>query len=249
MKNLLKKKPVLAASAFSVFILTITTVSVVSSNANIGLIVDGKEVTPDVTPQIIDGRVMVPVRWVSEAFDTEVEWDEDHRNVIIHQNEGPYEATTLEEKLQQDLPAPSEDIRFEDASDEEITAYLEEAGDWLLKSIFAASPTSGEDKAEQEKQAIFAHLSPLFTEDVIADYFHRGYKKEHAMYIKQGVDIQRLADYYDQHEVNVTKVEEGVVGIEVKATLTAEGIVLTHQSTVRYDEHGFVFESFNASRN
>lgn len=32
------------------------------------LIVDGEELQPDVPPQVLDGRTMVPLRWVAEAL-------------------------------------------------------------------------------------------------------------------------------------------------------------------------------------
>lgn len=41
----------------------------------IKLLVNGKEIQSDVPIQVFDGRVMVPVRWVSEALGANVEWD------------------------------------------------------------------------------------------------------------------------------------------------------------------------------
>ncbi len=49
----------------------------------IKLIVNGKEVIPNVPPQIINGTVMVPVRFVSEALGAKVEWDSTRNAVII----------------------------------------------------------------------------------------------------------------------------------------------------------------------
>ncbi|MGI6550403.1 MAG: copper amine oxidase N-terminal domain-containing protein [Syntrophomonadales bacterium] len=47
------------------------------------LLVNGHEVTCDVAPQIIDGRTMVPVRWVAEALGAEVNWDAQNNAVNI----------------------------------------------------------------------------------------------------------------------------------------------------------------------
>jgi len=47
------------------------------------LLVNGREIQPDVPPRIIGDRVMVPVRWVSEALGADVEWDEEYRTVKI----------------------------------------------------------------------------------------------------------------------------------------------------------------------
>ena len=45
--------------------------------------VGGNEVTLDVPPQIISGRTMVPVRFISEALGAEVGWDNDTKTVSI----------------------------------------------------------------------------------------------------------------------------------------------------------------------
>jgi len=45
--------------------------------------VGGKKTTLDVAPEIIDGRTMVPVRTVSEAFDAKVDWNNELQQVII----------------------------------------------------------------------------------------------------------------------------------------------------------------------
>lgn len=53
------------------------------ANEPIKLIVNGKEIKPDVPPQIIGDRTMVPVRWIAEALGAEVEWDAATKTVII----------------------------------------------------------------------------------------------------------------------------------------------------------------------
>jgi hypothetical protein len=61
----------------------------------ITLIVNGKKVETDVAPQIINGRVMVPVRSVSEAMGAEVTWDNERKSVIIKKQEGPKPIASL----------------------------------------------------------------------------------------------------------------------------------------------------------
>ncbi|NLW06604.1 MAG: copper amine oxidase N-terminal domain-containing protein, partial [Clostridia bacterium] len=51
------------------------------------LLFNGQELASDVPPQIIDGRVLVPVRVVSEAFKAEVNWDEENNTVAIYASE------------------------------------------------------------------------------------------------------------------------------------------------------------------
>lgn len=54
-----------------------------AANETIRLFVNGQEVVPDVPPVIIDGRVMVPARFIAEPLGATVEWDGDNRTVII----------------------------------------------------------------------------------------------------------------------------------------------------------------------
>lgn len=55
----------------------------VTASQNIRLIINGQEIETDVPPQMIDGRVMVPARFVAEPLGATVEWDEDSSSVII----------------------------------------------------------------------------------------------------------------------------------------------------------------------
>jgi len=49
----------------------------------IKLIINGKELKPDISPQIIDGRTMVPIRFVAEALGLDVKWDAANNAVVI----------------------------------------------------------------------------------------------------------------------------------------------------------------------
>lgn len=50
------------------------------------MLVDNKSVTLDAPPCIVDSRTLVPVRAISEAYDTEVNWDEETKTVSIITN-------------------------------------------------------------------------------------------------------------------------------------------------------------------
>jgi hypothetical protein len=52
----------------------------------IRIVVNGKEVTGDVPPQIVDGRTLVPLRTVADALGAQVDWDAASNSVIITQN-------------------------------------------------------------------------------------------------------------------------------------------------------------------
>lgn len=46
--------------------------------------IDGKQKALDVPAKLVDGSIMVPVKFISEAFDNIVLWDEKNKTVIIH---------------------------------------------------------------------------------------------------------------------------------------------------------------------
>ncbi len=49
----------------------------------IKLLVNGTAVDTDVSPQVNNGRVLVPIRWVAQALGANVDWDEKTRSVKI----------------------------------------------------------------------------------------------------------------------------------------------------------------------
>jgi len=61
--------------AIGTILLTVALVSMAFAANPIRLYVNGQEINPDVPPQIINGRTMVPVRWVAEALGADVHWD------------------------------------------------------------------------------------------------------------------------------------------------------------------------------
>lgn len=63
------------------FILTTTTF--VLAEQPIKLIVNGKEIQSDVPPQVINGRTMVPARFLAEALGAKAEWDAANNAVIV----------------------------------------------------------------------------------------------------------------------------------------------------------------------
>lgn len=79
-------KKVLASALAFTFTATTFIASAAMAAAPVKLFVDGREIVPDVPAQIVDGRVMVPVRWVTEAMGAAVEWDESSRSVLITNN-------------------------------------------------------------------------------------------------------------------------------------------------------------------
>lgn len=73
-----------------------TTVGVTASS-NIRLIINGQEIVSDVPPQLIEGRVMVPARFIAEPLGATVEWNEE-KNAVIITNKSETVNTEIEEK-------------------------------------------------------------------------------------------------------------------------------------------------------
>ena len=80
----LMKRKWLAAAGAAVLILALAACAIAAGPAR--LIVDGREIRPDVPPQLINGRTMVPIRWVAEALGADVQWDARNNAVVINTN-------------------------------------------------------------------------------------------------------------------------------------------------------------------
>src|SRR5690625_3729292 len=59
----------------------------VAADRTIGLVVDGEQLQPDVPPQMIDNRTLVPVRWVSEALGADIKWDQENNRVLVNSSD------------------------------------------------------------------------------------------------------------------------------------------------------------------
>jgi len=58
------------------------------------IFLDGREITSDVPPVIINGRTMVPLRAISEGMGMDVQWDADNYRVFISSPTVPVSGTT-----------------------------------------------------------------------------------------------------------------------------------------------------------
>lgn len=67
------------AAVSTALILCVATFGVLNARAVsvVRIFVDGREIVPDVSAQIIEGRTMVPIRFVAEAMNAEVAWNPD----------------------------------------------------------------------------------------------------------------------------------------------------------------------------
>lgn len=50
---------------------------------HISIVLDGQRLEPDVAPVKVDGRVMVPLRFVAESLGASVRWNQTTQTVVI----------------------------------------------------------------------------------------------------------------------------------------------------------------------
>jgi len=84
------------------------TMSTAAAENPIRLIVNGKTIQTDVPPQMMEGRVMIPIRGVAEALGAEVKWDEENRAVMVDTKtqSGHYENPYRYPRLPQEITSP-----------------------------------------------------------------------------------------------------------------------------------------------
>jgi len=81
-------------AALSVLAIFVLATSVAETATAIQLIINGMEVHSDVPPVIVNGRLMVPIRTVSEAMGLVVAWDSVASIVRVDQAEDPWKFDT-----------------------------------------------------------------------------------------------------------------------------------------------------------
>lgn len=83
------RKKIPAALGIMVLLFVFTLSPAAYAATQVKLVIYGQEIKPDVPPQVIEGRVMVPVRWISELLGADVEWDNNSKTVTVTtKNEG-----------------------------------------------------------------------------------------------------------------------------------------------------------------
>ncbi|MGH2330621.1 copper amine oxidase N-terminal domain-containing protein [Thermoanaerobacter mathranii] len=68
---------------FGSVILIVSLTIVAFATSTVKLIINGREIKPDVPPQIINGRAMVPIKCVAEALGAKIQWDKQNKIVVI----------------------------------------------------------------------------------------------------------------------------------------------------------------------
>ncbi len=114
--------------------------AVAFAGSPVKLIIDGQEIKPDVAPQIINGRTMVPLRWVAGALGSGVSWDEQNRAVRINSSQEPICKPLSKEQIETLIQAQGKHkdsyyfeglsydfVNIDDAADQEIIAKIDGA--------------------------------------------------------------------------------------------------------------------------
>lgn len=109
--------------------------SVAFASEQLRVIVNGKEVQFDVQPQIVDGRIMVPLRFVAQALGAEVNWDAE-RNTVEIKSQGNAQSVQHDSVAQWEQK--TEDIMNKVISvGRNLSKALEEQADYLQLSKIA----------------------------------------------------------------------------------------------------------------
>lgn len=93
---------------------------VLTLGSNIAL-VNGEEVVLDVTANSIEGRTMVPARFVSTALQAIVEWEPTTSTVVIYDEEVAAEEEVEEETVTEEEASTEEEATTEETTTEETT--------------------------------------------------------------------------------------------------------------------------------
>jgi multiple sugar transport system substrate-binding protein len=115
-----------------------------AKSGEIQLVVNNKVVKPDVAPVIVDGRTMVPVRWVAEALGSTVGWDQATQTVTV-QAEASAGGSTAGVTI---VPNQYGEL-FEVASDE-LFIFVENYKPWEYGEQFNDDAGRGGDAAERD---------------------------------------------------------------------------------------------------
>ena len=74
-------------------------VTVTATIGSTKMYIDDEEKTMDVAPMLLNGRTLVPVRFVAEAFNCDVDWEESEQTVYIESLDVVYDGTLTEEEF------------------------------------------------------------------------------------------------------------------------------------------------------
>lgn len=169
---------------------------------------NGVPVELSVAPKQVGGNTMIPLRFVSEAFGAEVNWDE--TNNIISIDTAPEEAIEIQETKPIEYPTLSLD-------EEGTKITYDEAVEKALKNSLALKSIEESLKISEETQEI-ARDAVVVHRPAVGDN-----TSEQAFFVAEAAHINALlASTQADYGVTATKyqkqIQEGVIKYQVKAS-------------------------------
>lgn len=243
MKKYTKTLTILAASAVMA-----GSLSAVSAADDIRVLLDGKELSFDVPPQIIDDRTMVPLRAIFEAMGAAVDWDGDTRTVTavkdsttVTMTVGSYEIYVSGEQITLDVPPQLVDDRTlvpARAVAESFGAAVDWDGDTRTVIIAsAADKTAAAPTAEPTSAPTAAPTeAPAETEDPAEDT---------GIPIENGTVTTTSVSKFEITSCTVN--DDGTYTIEYTFSTFLEGHGSVAVSFDCLDENGKVVDSFGGT--
>jgi len=144
----------------SLFFISVSSYAFAQETKTIKLVVDsttaevnGEEVTLDVPPTVMNGRTLVPLRFIAESFGAEVGWDGETRTITLVAPDLESmeliitEMTEKNEKLLEDIKTLEESVKKLQAENEELTAK-----NGLMDTLITKLEDQITDLLEENKQ-------------------------------------------------------------------------------------------------
>lgn len=215
-----------AASAFSV-----------NASSGISVVLDGSELSFDVSPQIVDGRTLVPLRVIFEALGAEVEWDGEAQTVTAKKDDtrismtiGNNVITVNSEEIALDVPPQI----INDRTLVPVRAVAEGFGanvDWQSETstVVINTPTA----VPTAQPVITPTETPLIQQEFPIEYNDA---------------LERTVDYVNNFKLtSVSKNANGDYDIEFTLYTYLEGRGIVSVSFRCLDENGKVVDTFSGS--
>ena len=101
--------------------------------------IDGNNIETDVAPQIVDGRTLVPIRFIAENFGADVNWVAETRTVDIVSPAKSFAGNFVERGMYQTDAAQA--LQFEDAVILDVRPPTHRANGYVMNSMHVPLPT------------------------------------------------------------------------------------------------------------
>ena len=147
----------------SLLLVLIGTYTPVWGMGDISVLIDGTQVEFDVQPQIIDNRIMVPIRSVFEALGADVEWKEESQTAV-----------STRENVQVEMTLNSQDLYINGQKTQMDTSPLIISGRVLAPIRYAAEAFGGKVQWNDAEQRVTIFVNNLPEQNKVTLYAEDG---------------------------------------------------------------------------